>query len=397
MRTDEGKSFLGLVELRDDDVNAHIYSEPAMQAAMQEFEERLKAWVRPKDQCRTLKNNKVCVVLKDMSTTAELELAAAQLNRAFRKPHEHLGRELNLSVAVGFTAFENRKTDMTIPLKQADLALRQAKRSDSLYELYKPRNIQNEKNESKLVTAIEHGLQRGEFQLYFQPKVHAGYRTLVGAEALVRWHRGSDKVITPNVFIDLAERNDVIRPLTWWSIKSAVGSLSRWPKEMSVAVNVSPALLLDEDIISVIRDALDIYGVEASRLTLEVTEKIMIDNQKRMLRQLAKIKKMGVRVSLDDFGTGFSSLAYFRDLPVDEIKIDQNFVMNMLKSERDMAIVKAVIDLAHNFSMKVVAEGVEDKAIADRLTDMGSDVLQGYFFDKPLRIDLFEAQYRMRT
>lgn len=393
----QGSSFLGLIELRDDDINSHIYSEPAMQAALQEFEERLKSWVRPKDQCRTLKNNKVCVILQDMSTMAELELAAAQLDRAFRDPLEHLGREMSLSVSVGFTSFENRKTDMTVPLQQADLALRQAKRSDNLFEIYKPKNIQSEKNEAKLVTEIEHGLQRGEFQLYFQPKVHAGYRTLVGAEALIRWHRGFDKVVSPNAFIDLAERNDVIKPLTWWAIKSAVGTLARWPKEMTIAVNLSPALLMADDVVSVIRDALDIYGVDASRLTLEVTEKIMIDNQKRMLRQLAKIKKLGVRISLDDFGTGFSSLAYFRDLPVDEIKIDQNFVMNMLKSERDMAIVKAVIDLAHNFSMKVVAEGVEDKDIAEKLTAMRCDILQGYFFDKPLRIDLFEAQYRMRT
>ncbi|MFK7976292.1 MAG: putative bifunctional diguanylate cyclase/phosphodiesterase [Halioglobus sp.] len=393
----EGKSYLGLVELRDDDINAHIYSEPARQAALDEFEDRLKNWVRPKDQCRALKNRKVCVVLQDMSTVSELELAAAQLERAFREPHEHLGRQLSLSVSVGFTAFENRKTDMTIPLQQADLALRQAKRSENLFELYQPKNVQSEQNEAKLIRAIEDGLQRGEFQLYYQPKVHAGYRTLVGAEALIRWHRGFDKVISPNAFIDLAERNEVIKPLTWWAIKSAVATLARWPSEMTIAVNLSPALLLSDDVVSVVRDALDIYGVEASRLSLEVTEKIMVDNQERMIRQLAKLKKMGVRISLDDFGTGFSSLAYFRDLPVNEIKIDQNFVLNMLKSKRDMAIVKAVIDLAHNFSMKVVAEGVEDKAIADKLTEMRCDILQGYFFDKPLRIDLFETQYRMRT
>lgn len=392
-----GSSFLGLIELRDDDVNSHIYSEPAMHVAMEAFEERLKAWIRPKDQCRTLKNNKVCVILQDMSTVAELELAAAQLERAFREPLEHLGRELSLSVSVGFTSFENAKTDMTLPLQQADIALRQAKRSDNLFELYQPKNVQSERNEAKLISAIEDGLQRGEFQLYFQPKIHAGYGTLIGAEALLRWHRGYGKIIGANSFIDLAERNDVIKPLTWWAIKSAVATLSRWPEEMTIAVNLSPALLISDDVVNVVRDALEIYGVKPSRLTLEVTEKIMIDNQQRMIRQLARIKKIGVRVSLDDFGTGFSSLAYFRDLPVDEIKIDQNFVINMLKSKRDMAIVKAVIDLAHNFSMKVVAEGVEDKAIAEKLTEMRCDVLQGYFFDKPLRVDLFEAQYRMRT
>jgi EAL domain-containing protein (putative c-di-GMP-specific phosphodiesterase class I)/GGDEF domain-containing protein len=390
-----GSSYIGLVELRDDDMHSHVYSEPALQAAREEFEARLRKWIRPKDQCRTLKNHRVCVILKDMASAGELELAAAQLHRAFREPHEHLGKPVPLAVSVGFAAFENNNTDMTIPLQQADLALRQAKQTSNLFEIYKPKTVNTAHQEAELIMQIEHGLQRGEFQLYFQPKVHAGFKTLVGAEALVRWHKGFDNVVTPAAFIEAAERNEVNKPLTWWSIKSAISALTRWPDSISVAVNISPNLLLTDDIVSVLRDALDIYEVDPARLTLEVTEKIMIDNQHRMLRQLARIKKMGVRVSLDDFGAGFSSLSYFRDLPVDEIKVDQAFVLNMMSSKRDMAIVKAVIDLAHNFSMKVVAEGVENKDIADKLSEMGCDVLQGYFFDKPLRMDLFETQYRL--
>ncbi|MFT7264156.1 MAG: EAL domain-containing protein (putative c-di-GMP-specific phosphodiesterase class I), partial [Halioglobus sp.] len=182
-------------------------------------------------------------------------------------------------------------------------------------------------------------------------------------------------------------------PLTWWCIKSAIGRLAQWPEELSIAVNVTPALLIDDDVITVVREALDIYGVKASRLTLEVTEKIMVDNQVIMLRQLAKLRKIGVRIALDDFGTGYSSLAYFRDLSVDEIKIDRVFVVRMLESKKDLAIVKAVIDLAHNFSMKVVAEGVETMELADRLTEMRCDILQGYAFDKALLLEEFEKQY----
>ena len=131
------------------------------------------------------------------------------------------------------------------------------------------------------------------------------------------------------------------------------------------------------------------------RLNLEVTESVMVDNQDVMLSQLARLKEIGVKISLDDFGTGFSSLSYFRDLPVDEIKIDKSFVMRMLKSEKDLAIVKAVIDLAHNFSLKVVAEGVEDRHIASRLADLRCDVLQGYFFDKPIPAEQFALNYRL--
>jgi len=133
--------------------------------------------------------------------------------------------------------------------------------------------------------------------------------------------------------------------------------------------------------------------VRPQRLTLEVLESIMVDNQEPMLRQLARLRKLGVKVSIDDFGTGFSSLSYFRDLPADEIKIDKSFVMPMLKSGKDHAIVKAVIDLAHNFSLRVVAEGVEDQKIAKRLAELNCDVLQGYVFDKPLPVADFEKRY----
>ncbi|MDH3993508.1 MAG: EAL domain-containing protein, partial [Gammaproteobacteria bacterium] len=154
-------------------------------------------------------------------------------------------------------------------------------------------------------------------------------------------------------------------------------------------------LLLEDEIFSVVQDALEIHGVAPERLNLEVTENIMIDNQEIMLGQLARLRQLGVKISIDDFGTGFSSLAYFRDLPVDEVKIDKSFVLRMLESEKDHAIVKAVIDLAHNFSLKVVAEGVETLEIAERLADLRCDILQGYVFDRPLLVEEFERQYRV--
>lgn len=388
--------MLGLIELRDDEDASNIYSTPALQSAQEEFEQRLNAWVRPKDECHTLNNNRVYVVLRDMSAVAELELAAAKLSRAFREPHQHLGRQLPLRICAGFAAFNNSNADMTLPLQQADAALRQAKRSDNLFELYSSETGAHNAADAELLEAIAEGLERGEFHLYFQPKIHAGFRNLTGAEALVRWHRSDKQVVMPVSFIDLAESNEVIRPLTWWSIKSAVACLARWPEDMTVAVNVSPALLLDDSVLSVVRDALEIYGVSASRLTLEVTEKIMIDNQDVVLRLLTRLRKIGVKIALDDFGTGFSSLSYFRDLPVDEIKIDQSFIGNMLTSKKDLTIVKAVIDLAHNFSLKVVGEGVESQAIADKLIEMRCDILQGYVFDMPLPLEKFEAEYRLR-
>ncbi|MEZ5504121.1 MAG: GGDEF domain-containing phosphodiesterase [Halioglobus sp.] len=387
-------SILGLVELAHEESD-DIRSQDINNALQGAFTARLNDWVRTKDEWSFLKKNRACVILRDIGSRGELELAGAKLARVFKEPHYHLGKPLPLTVTAGFTELNEQNSDMALAMQQAGMALNEAKLSSNLFRVYSPQVAMSLKQESELLARMHKALDVGEFHLYYQPKVHAGYRTLIGAEALIRWHSADQGVITPDKFIDLAEKNEIIKPLTWWVIKSAVSRLSRWPESLSIAVNICPSLLLENDILSVVTDALEIFGVNASRLNLEVTEKIMIDNQDRMLAQLARLQDIGVKISIDDFGTGFSSLAYFRDLPVNEIKIDQSFVRRMLVSEKDFAIVKAVIDLAHNFQLKVVAEGVETMAIADRLAEMRCDILQGYVFDKPLPIEEFELHYRV--
>jgi len=388
------QSVLGLVELANEESD-DVRSQALNGALHEAFCDRLNDWVRSKDEFSFLKKNRACVILRDIGGPGELELAGAKLAKIFKKPHYHLGQAMPLVISAGFTNLDDQHTDMALAMQQAGIALNEARQSLNLFKVYSPQTAKSIKEESELLERMHTALERGEFHLYFQPKVHAGYRTLIGAEALIRWHTEDKEIIMPDKFIDLAERNEIIKPITWWAIKSATSRLARWPDPLSIAVNICPALLLDNDILSVVIDALEIYGVEPARLNLEVTEKIMIADQERMLAQLARLQSIGVTISIDDFGTGFSSLAYFRDLPVDEIKIDQSFVQHMLESEKDYAIVKAVIDLAHNFSLKVVAEGVETIAIADKLAEMRCDILQGYVFDKPLPIEEFESQYRV--
>jgi EAL domain-containing protein (putative c-di-GMP-specific phosphodiesterase class I) len=316
------------------------------------------------------------------------------LRRVFDEPHYIFNKPVRMEVNAGFANIPQDATDTDLAVRQASMALRQARKSSRLFEVYGPQCEQQHVDKRQLVRELELAVEVGELELYYQPKMHAGYRNLIGAEALMRWHTKDQTVRRPDEFIPVAERNHVIRPMTWWAIKSTVARLARWPEHLSISVNVTPTLLLDDEILAVVRDALDIYGVKAARLTLEVTESVMVENQEIMLRQLARLREeIGVRVSIDDFGTGFSSLAYFRDLPADEIKIDKCFVIPMLESDKDYAIVKAVIDLAHNFSLKVVAEGVETGEIAQRLANMRCDVLQGYAFDAPLMIDDFEKRY----
>ncbi len=385
--------MLGLVELTDAQHLIERHGKSSFKLLRDACFDRLKDWVRAKDQWRVLDNNRFCVILKDISSQGELELAAAKLDRLFQEPHYHFGRPVPLTVTAGFAPLKRDGQDLSLATHRADLALRQARRSSRLFDVYTPSCELSVDEERKLVEALESAVERGEMQLYYQPKVHAGYRSLLGAEALIRWLTPDRKVVMPDQFIGVAEKNDVIRPMTWWAMKSAVARLARWPEQLSVSVNVSAPLLKEDEILSVVSDALDIHGVAADRLCLEVTESVMLDDPDIVLQQLANLRDMGVKISLDDFGTGFCSLAYFRDLPVDEIKIDKSFVSRMLESDKDHAIVKAVIDLAHNFSLRVVAEGVENMAIADRLAEMGCDALQGYVFDRPLPPEDFDREY----
>ena len=393
MISDRGSNMLGLVELVDSDGLCDTYGPHAFEDLKGVFVDRLKHWTRENDHWNLMGNDRFCVVLDGVSGRAQIELAAAKLERMFEEPHYIFNKPVRLEVNAGFAAISQSAKNTDAAVRQASMALSQARKSSRLFEIYGPHCELRHVDKRKLVRELEQAVEVGELELYYQPKIHAGYRTLVGAEALMRWNRGSDTVYRPDEFIPVAEQNEVIRPMTWWAIKSTVACLARWPEQLTISVNVTPTLLLDNEIHAVIKDALDIFGVTASRLVVEVTESVMVNNQEIMLGQLARLREMGVRVSIDDFGTGFSSLAYFRDLPADEIKIDKCFVIPMLESEKDYAIVKAVIDLAHNFSLKVVAEGVETELIADKLAEMRCDILQGYVFDAPLRAQDFAMRY----
>ena len=390
--TDDG-GMLGLVELVDADGLIDIHGAGPFKAMHDTFIARMKDWVRSRDEWHMMGNNRVCVVLRGVNDTGSLQLATAKLARLFDQPYQQFGRTVPLEISAGFTRLENPERGMDAAIREAGLALMQAKRESRLYEVYTPQRMRAAGEERELAERLEKALELDELQLFYQPKVHAGYHSLVGAEALLRWHTRDGQVISPGKFIPVAENHAVIRPLTWWVIKSAVARLARWPDQLSIAVNIPPNLLLDEQIHSVVDDALKIYGVRPNRLTLEVTERVMVGDQGVMLEQLRELWKLGVKISLDDFGTGFSSFAYFRELPVDELKIDQSFVRPMLESGKDHAIVRALIELAHNFSLRVVAEGVETVEIAKRLGELGCDVLQGYVFDRPLPVEEFEAGY----
>lgn len=387
-------SYLCIVGMADYEEMIDNHGTESAKLLREEFFRRIKLWTRPSDQSNVLRDSRFLVLLKGLATQAQLELATAKLKRLFNEPYNLFGQAVSINVHAGFVLLDSDTTSISqTEIQRARKALRQAIQKNSLYVIFDEGSHQNIDQEKHLIRALESAVANGEFRLYYQPKIHPTYGTLVGAEALMRWHTSDGKVLTPFHFIDVAEKNDVIRPMTWWAIKSVVSQLARWPQQPSLSVNLPPTLLMDDEVVSIINDSLDIYGVEPSRLTLEVTENIMITNPDMVLSKLAQLQATGIKISIDDFGTGFSSLAYFRDLPVNELKIDKSFVLKMLDSKKDLIIVKTVIDLAHNFSLSVVAEGVETKAVAEKLNELGCDQLQGFFFDQALQINDYEKRY----
>ncbi len=393
-------SILGLVELANGNAG-DTRSKSTNQVLHDVFGHRLAGWVRSNDQWSFLNDNRACVILRDIDSADELAMAAAKLDSVFKEPHYHLGQALPLVVTAGFTEFDDQESDLALAMQQAGIALNQAKQSENLFRLFsaaaEAENRSDESGQPAEMREMQQALDTNQFQLHYQPKVHAGSRTLIGAEAIIHWHHREHGILPPDAFIERAEREDLIKPLTRWAIKSAISRLARWPEPLSIALNICPALLLEDDILHFIKDALTAFDVTPARLNVEVSEQFGVGSGEHMLAQLSRLHDIGVTVTIDRFGTGSSSLAHFRDLPVDEVKIDRSFVERMLVSSKDFAIVKAIISLAHSFSLRVVADGVDSIAVANQLTDMRCDVLQGNAFDDPLPADEFALEYRTQS
>jgi EAL domain-containing protein (putative c-di-GMP-specific phosphodiesterase class I) len=210
----------------------------------------------------------------------------------------------------------------------------------------------------------------------------------------MRWNRPDSGNVPPEIFIDVAEMTGQIDPLTRFAFHRALRQLGEWPKSVGpigVAVNVTPSIVCNPELVDVIRNTAGLWSVGFDRLTVEVTENALMVDRERSHRVLTEIRELGARISIDDFGTGYSSLSYLKEIPADELKIDKSFVMNMLTDEADRKIVEQIIALGRSFDLEVVAEGVENAEVADRLAAMGCDYAQGFHYARPLPPQDFAA------
>ncbi|MCX7255848.1 MAG: EAL domain-containing protein [Polaromonas sp.] len=313
-----------------------------------------------------------------------------------REPFDLIGHQHYTTSSIGVTLLNGQHDNVGDVLKQADLAMYQAKASGRNAVCFFDPEMQQAINASAAVSTELHiALREHQFRLHYQPQVNRQGR-LVGVEALLRWQHPTRGLLAPDAFIPMAEESGLILPLGHWALKTACEQLaawSRWPlaSSLSMAVNVSVCQFRHPEFVERVMAEIERTGIRPQRLKLELTESVLADGMEITLAKMGTLKAMGVTLALDDFGMGYSSLSLLKRLPLDQLKIDRSFVSDVLSDRNDAAISRTIITLAHSLNLQVVAEGVETQAQRDFLLNEGCDLFQGFLFAEPLTLQALEA------
>ena len=338
------------------------------------------------------------VLLPGVGSTEVLERTAKALIAELAAPIRLDGLLLVLEASAGVCAYPANAQDAESLLRRADVAMGHAQHSRSGVERYDEARDLDTPYRIGLLGDLRRAIEMNEVQLHYQPKV-AFDGSVVGLEALLRWNRPGQGRVAPDEFVALAESSGLMPRLTDYVLESAVGQLARWRNQglmVPVAVNVSPRDVLNPGFAARVAGHLTRHQVPAAALQLEITERLLLDDSRRAADTLAELRRYGVRMSLDDFGTGHSSLVRLRSLPVGELKIDRSFVSRMVADDHDAAVVRCSVELAHSLGLTVVAEGVEDDETWERLHDMGVDAVQGWLVSAALPADQATAWLLVR-
>jgi diguanylate cyclase (GGDEF)-like protein len=325
----------------------------------------------------------------DVDENSWLNALHTRLSAAIGEPHVHSDPVLNMTASIGVAFHRNDAETPSDLLGYANIAMHAAKlEGGNRQHRYVPGMIESARERLSIEGRIRNALDAGEFVPFFQPLIDLRSNRIAGFEALIRWQPPGQRMIFPDQFIPIAEESELIVEIGDFMIREVCRQLALWKRwDIRVAVNVSLRQLRSGALISTLREALARHGVPAHCLKLEITESTMMKNVEDAAEQLCEIKKLGVAISIDDFGTGFSSMGHLKMLPVDELKIDRSFVSDVATSPHSQKIVNSIVRLAHELQLVVVAEGVEDEKIVAYLRSVDCDFAQGYYFGKPKPAD----------
>ncbi len=359
-----------------------------------EVAQRLRRCSRGVDTIARFGGDEFLVIVDDLSqdsrqAAAQAESVADKIRAELGQPYDFIGNEHDFGVSIGICLFFGDETSVDTLLKQADMALYQAKEAGrNSIRFYNPVLQAQIDSRAELEMLLRHAIGRGELLLFYQPQLSRGGH-LMGAEALLRWRHPQRGVILPGTFIAHAEETGLILPIGRWVLETACQQLASWARyestrHLKLSVNISPRQFRQADFVEQIRMILAETRADPRLLNLELTESVLIDNIDEAIKRMRALKELGVGFSIDDFGTGYSSLSYLKRLPVDQLKIDKSFVRDIANDPDDAAIVKAIIGMGRSLDLMVFAEGVETGAQYEFLERNGCDAFQGFLFGRPV-------------
>jgi diguanylate cyclase (GGDEF)-like protein/PAS domain S-box-containing protein len=375
-------------------------------ALLCEVSNRLHNIMREGDTVARLGGDEFVVVLESLSAVADeaaihAEMIAEKIRTALNEPFTLGTDPYQTSPSIGVVLFLGNKENIEALLKYADISMYQSKQAGRNTIRFFDQDMQMAvEARAMLETDILVALEQQQFRLYYQVQVNINGKPH-GAETLIRWHHPNKGLIFPSQFIPVAEETGLIVPIGRWVLEEACAQIACWRNQrkfqkLVISVNVSAKQFRQPDFVELVKSIVTKHAINPMLLKLEMTETLVLENVEDTITKMRALKEFGVGFSMDDFGTGYSSLSYLKRLPLDQLKIDQSFVRNIATDNADIVMVSTIIDLAMNFELDVIAEGVETEAQLNKLHRFGCGSFQGYLFSKPIPVEQFEALIRER-
>jgi diguanylate cyclase (GGDEF)-like protein len=360
------------------------YGHPIGDLLLLAVAQRLRSGLGPSDVLVRLGGDEFAVIQKLTTAETDASLLAARICEMVGEPFQVSGLKLNISASVG-VAFGAKDAATTVDLLRiADLALYSAKEAGrGTFRFFSEEMNAKVIARRKLETGLAKALERNELELFYQPIVSGTTQQVTGYEALLRWRHPERGLVSPMEFIPLAEQTGLIIPIGEWIFLQACRDLAGCSNNLAVSINCSPIQFRSENLVPAVKHALQSSGLSPNRLRIEITESTLMQNDFATLSKLNEFRALGVGISIDDFGTGFSCLSYLQQYPIDCIKIDRSFVSNLCNERRGSSIVSAIIGLAASLEMTTVAEGVETEGQLEELVKIGCTSMQGFLFSRP--------------
>lgn len=388
------------------DVNDTLGSDVG-DALLKEISQRLKECIRSSDTvgwfgqdksqaslCR-IGGNEFSVLFPEIKHVDDIEPIAQRVLQAIEPPCYPDQHELYITISIGIAVFPQDGNDINTLIQHADVAISYAKQNGGNNFQFYSDEINNQSIEKlKLTNDLRKALDRNELELFYQPKVDTNTGEITGAEALMRWNHPELGLMSPDIFIPLSEKISLLPVIDDWAFHTTCWQLVDWQTSglspIPVSVNVTSQSFRHGRVVETVREALKVTGLDPKYIKLELTESTVMDNAEENIELLHRLKELGIKLSIDDFGTGYSSLSYLNRFPLDELKIDRSFINGILTESRNLAIVKAIIAMAHSLDLHVIAEGVETNEQLTTIQELNCTEYQGYLFSKPITAKEFQ-------